>query len=343
MALFIGRECPGCHKIFKENEQVVVCPVCGTPHHRECYDEYGSCVHHERHADGFQWNGGEASGEKSRGEPENSGEHSTLCPRCGVRLGPGVLHCPQCGQFMGDPSVQPENKNPNEDPPFGYGAFPFGGNTGYSRYNGYNIYGGVPPDEAIKNISVKEIGAFVRVNTHYYIPKFYRADKHKKKISFNFAAFFFPEFWFMYRKLYFAGIIYILLDLLTKLIFSPYTLAFYNALSDYTKLANTNGTTDAQILQAFQTVKAPEALYPFLFLQLTLLIVRIFFGVLANRMYMNRTFSSLHKIGREQNDPEMRKYQIMRKGGVNFLFGMLGMFLSYNLIYAFQGVLGLFS
>lgn len=41
--------CPVCTKQFNENDDVVVCPECGTPHHRECYNNLGKCFNEATH------------------------------------------------------------------------------------------------------------------------------------------------------------------------------------------------------------------------------------------------------------------------------------------------------
>ncbi|MDO5014819.1 MAG: RING finger protein [Clostridia bacterium] len=46
--------CDKCKKEFTDNDDVVVCPVCGTPHHRACYFESGRCVHESEHGK-FEW------------------------------------------------------------------------------------------------------------------------------------------------------------------------------------------------------------------------------------------------------------------------------------------------
>ncbi|MGN1195963.1 MAG: RING finger protein, partial [Acutalibacteraceae bacterium] len=47
--------CPGCGEVFKEGDDVVVCPECGTPQHRQCYEKNGGCVNAALHEQGFVW------------------------------------------------------------------------------------------------------------------------------------------------------------------------------------------------------------------------------------------------------------------------------------------------
>ncbi len=46
---YIKYKCPVCNNQFKEDDDVVVCPECGTPHHRECYIENGKCANADKH------------------------------------------------------------------------------------------------------------------------------------------------------------------------------------------------------------------------------------------------------------------------------------------------------
>lgn len=42
-------KCPVCNNQFTEEDDVVVCPECGTPHHRECYIQKGNCANSDKH------------------------------------------------------------------------------------------------------------------------------------------------------------------------------------------------------------------------------------------------------------------------------------------------------
>ena len=46
---YTNYKCPVCHNQFTEDDDVVVCPECGTPHHRECYIQNGNCANADKH------------------------------------------------------------------------------------------------------------------------------------------------------------------------------------------------------------------------------------------------------------------------------------------------------
>ena len=44
-----GLSCAGCKAYLFEEDDIVYCPVCGAPHHRECYNRTGHCALEELH------------------------------------------------------------------------------------------------------------------------------------------------------------------------------------------------------------------------------------------------------------------------------------------------------
>ncbi len=55
MIQYKGKVCESCKKAFEEDEQIVYCPQCGAPLHKNCWDENGGCPYSERHSSGFKW------------------------------------------------------------------------------------------------------------------------------------------------------------------------------------------------------------------------------------------------------------------------------------------------
>ena len=50
-----NEKCPVCDKFFTDNDDIVICPDCGTPHHRECYNSLGHCANSDKHSEGFEY------------------------------------------------------------------------------------------------------------------------------------------------------------------------------------------------------------------------------------------------------------------------------------------------
>ena len=57
-------KCPVCNQQFSRDDDIVTCPECGTPHHRECYGLTGHCVNRGLHSTGYSF----------------LEEHKPLCP-----------------------------------------------------------------------------------------------------------------------------------------------------------------------------------------------------------------------------------------------------------------------
>lgn len=57
MSKFENKLCPVCRTRFIKGADVVVCPTCGTPHHRSCYCLLEHCAYENIHAEGWSWKG----------------------------------------------------------------------------------------------------------------------------------------------------------------------------------------------------------------------------------------------------------------------------------------------
>ena len=180
--------CSVCHAYLFEEDDVVYCPVCGAPHHRECYNSIGHCALEELHGTEQQYDI-----VKHKTEEANQNE-------------------------------QPQQEKTKDDyrrqePPF-KSSFE---NTVY-----FDLLGGVPKDYQIDDgITANEAKNFVISNTMRYIPKFAKLSKHNK-ISWNFMAFLFPCGWFLSRKMYKNGIIAGFLSIISTLFSLPLNNALVN-------------------------------------------------------------------------------------------------------------------
>lgn len=187
--------CPLCGQAFNDTDDVVVCPDCGTPHHRECWFKNGECVNSERH--GIKE---PIEVEFKQVEQENNIENST------------------------ENSIEKNDENTSGNAQvFGYFGNPnFGENQEKE-----------PPQKIVqdimdrlKNNSQEEVvidnhklsffAAAIGKNQEYYLPRFMLFEKVKKAFSWNIAGFFVPLAWTLYRKMY----------KLSALIFAVYMVIF---------------------------------------------------------------------------------------------------------------------
>lgn len=92
-------KCDGCGRVFQNDDDIVVCPECATPQHRECYKEKGGCVNAHLHAEGFQWQGEKQLSEKPVQPIEEKKETAPdlICPNCQHPNPHGSTSCQRCG------------------------------------------------------------------------------------------------------------------------------------------------------------------------------------------------------------------------------------------------------
>ena len=85
MSNYSGAKCFSCGEVFKDGDDIVVCPDCGTPYHRACYQKEGKCINTELHENEGSWSARDPKGENIR------------CSRCGFENTPDRQVCRQCG------------------------------------------------------------------------------------------------------------------------------------------------------------------------------------------------------------------------------------------------------
>lgn len=245
---FKGCSCVGCNNIFEENDDAVVCPVCGSPHHRACWTEQGKCANSDLHKDGFVWVYPEELKKEEAPVKEapietnlrfKNGENAVVCPHCkSLNYGNDAL-CLKCQKPLFD---TPENSFNNqelsaEDPenvngynggyqgntsaygmPFGNGVMPQ-----EDAFSYYRRFGGLRPDTLVDSIPASEYADYIgEKKSGDYIRKFVNMARFGRKISVSICALLFGPAWFLYRKLYKEGLLYgaaiIILSLLTGIL-----------------------------------------------------------------------------------------------------------------------------
>ncbi|MCL2056316.1 MAG: DUF2628 domain-containing protein [Oscillospiraceae bacterium] len=203
MANYVGVRCPVCSKKFTQADDVVVCPVCGAPHHRHCYKLENKCAFEKEHITGKNWQAGDESGD---GEIRS-------CHVCNIRVPKGALFCSVCGAKLTVSKEPPGRADENSgggqtekkpaDNPYGW-DFP---GMEFMSDPSFSTYGGVDPEEEISGVPAKDLAKYIDANSGYYLPRFRHMFKTGGNISPNFAALFFGFFYYFYRKMYSAGFV----------------------------------------------------------------------------------------------------------------------------------------
>lgn len=290
-----GVSCVRCHAYLFPEDDIVYCPVCGAPHHRECYNQLGHCALEEFHGTDRQYDKVKArEEEQAAAEMPNTGENAEgliTCQMCHEKYDFALNACPKCGA----PNIA---------------------KAGGSFVN-FDFLGVVPADYDIGDgITADEAKRFVAANTPRYIPKFAVLNA-KNKLSWNWLAFLFPCGWMLSRKMYKNGIIAGLLTVISSLFYLP----FMNAINN---LGTTPGETQAQIMQSIyeHLPKMGAAVIAALLAGFVLNIaVRILSALFGDYLYKQYAISSIKTIRAESEDMD---YDYRKKGGVNIFLFLLG-------------------
>ena len=237
MARYTGNHCPVCEQVFTDDDDIVVCPDCGTPYHRACWQKVGACLHQSEHAAGFEW-------QPEFGPEAEAAAHAAICPNCGTHNEPGSARCSHCGVPLPRPDEAPrEQPSASEENGPIYarrpGAYTPGSDSTRSAAGPHiDAYGAgadgtiyrreVGPEDAIDGIKAKHWAIFLGRSPMYYLMQFFRMSETRRRITFSFSAFFFGPAYLLYRKMWREGI---LTGILSVLFYLPGLLdvvAYYN-------------------------------------------------------------------------------------------------------------------
>ncbi|WP_322174784.1 RING finger protein [Acutalibacter caecimuris] len=332
---FTGIKCPVCGVAFKEGDDVVVCPQCGAPYHRDCYNQEGRCIFTGLHEAGEEW--------KPPAPPKPPEAAVRVkdkeCPVCGCLNDRDAAACARCGNDLRRPQQAVPPGPAQAPPPYNpYGA-PQRGGYGVPPFV-FDPMGGVNPADVLDTgVSFGDVSKLVRQNTTYYMPVF-RYIKQTGKNKFNFSAFLFSGAWMLYRKQYKGG------ALVTGLMFLLYLLYLGASvfvatpalllLMEEAGMDPTQGfaPSSAQMLIISQRMATEPGLYlqiclPMLCL-LAMLVVMVVVGMRGNKMYLKHCVKTVRQV-KAANVADEPTMTLDDKGGVNTSIAIC-MFVCYFLL-----------
>ncbi len=302
---YIGEKCPVCNNTFAEGEDIVVCPECGTPFHRECWEKTNRCINEDKHGE-FTWS------PDITVEPIVSDDStiSKLCPSCSARNDENATTCKNCGEPL------------EEEYDFSV----------YQQHS--NSIQHIEAHRILREMNASPITRYVQQNHEKYVKKFEKIDK--KKPTFNWAAFLFNPYWFFYRKLYYVGGIFIGIQLLITVLltFIMNRLGLTEIMVAYMEATST-GSVEA--IQAALLSIEPH-MTELIILWLVALLPNIIVGFSADRIYKRKAFKDIKNIesaGEIDNLLAYAKYgagvsifsAVLSYFGYNVLTSVLSMFL----------------
>ncbi len=290
-----GEKCPVCHGYMFDDEDIVFCPVCGQPHHRECYNALGECASARYHGTDMQYR-----------KPER----------------------PQTQEQTEQPQPQVDFDEQEEVENNRFGGFEGNGATFITNID---PYGGVSPNkvDTQTNITAKEYKKCVVFNTARYIPKFFGIQKGSRS-SWNWASAIFPHAWYFYRKCYGQGVLAFVLRLVGVALSSFGSIQLFKHLGiDYAAAAGyaqimANST---QITNAIMTDTA--SLINFLIAAAGMVIVlatHIISGIFGDAIYKKECVRKIDSLKQIEDDAE-REAKTRRAYGINIYYGLAALML----------------
>ena len=286
-----GEKCSVCHAYLFDEDDVVYCPQCGAPHHRDCYNAIGHCGLEQYHGTENQNKKPENKKEEDKQQKFNNTKTQTVCNICGNVYSSDDKVCSSCGA----PNISK-----------------MGGS-----FVSFDFLGGVPADMDIgEGVTANEAKMFVGTNTQRYIPKF-ASFNFGKKISWNWAAFLFPCAWFSSRKMYTVGILTGALHIAFAMLLLP----FNKAISVFDFSESSNYIEASQIIAQNIDKIGKVVIFAAIIGIILQLILRVFSATVGDYFYKRRVIKCVKEI---KNGTEDQAVAYRRRGGFSFIAAFLG-------------------
>ncbi|MDO5559514.1 MAG: RING finger protein [Oscillospiraceae bacterium] len=292
MSKYSGEICTVCSKKFDQEDDIVVCPQCGTPYHRSCYQEAGRCINEKLHESHQSW--------KPQCNDNEEVKDEKICPRCSKQNAHDASECSGCGARLDDANIKPGLNDAD-----------------FIKIDLSDQYFGMNPDEKMDDegtVTLGEVGDYVKNNKLYYLSVFKRIRSSGIKISFNIFAFFFPNYYCASRKMYlWSGILTLL-----SLVFS--TPEFIDALAGF-------GSVTAGFAGDINT----KGLFAGILYSCNI-ITRILFGLFANNIYYRHTINKLKKFRAASKDSAQYRFRVRSEGGTSIVSVIIIMLIEATLV-----------
>ena len=304
---YIGSKCPVCDKYFHIHDDIVVCPECGTPSHRECYTNNGGCINAHKHAQGYDYNK-----ENTFNYTDETSDY--VCKKCGTKNSEDAFFCNKCGAELGESKFS-QNPYQRQQPGFNNPDMPnMGPNVMF-----IDPLAGVDKNADFgDSVTAGECAKYVKQNTPYFINVFKNIRVFSKS-RFNFCALIFGGGYLLYRKMYKIGAFITALQV-AFMIFSIYIGNYIDASGNFSNLISAYQTanTNAVVNQFYELSTYDQFMISaYSIIGLLDLIIEIVLGFCANRIYFNHCKKQIKKIKTKNETQADIDSALSKKGGVN--------------------------
>ncbi len=314
---FENQICPVCNEKFKESHEIVVCPECGTPHHRDCYNSLGECKNASLHKEGFSF------------EPvETEKEKIDILIDDEIKNTKDVVNVVNV-EFNGDDSKNNENLRSTIEELF------------------KNINGKSTDQVLINNTPSSYYEAAIGKNQNYYMPRFLIMEGTQKKHLLNVCAFVFPFAWSVYRKMYkLALLVFCIYIALLGVTIAPILAneeyieamnkcymedpTFYEKVLLYDAGQNVTFTkTQSEFIEISKNLTiSPVIAYSTLFVSIAM---KILLGMFATKLYKEKLTKNIEKAKKLSLEESQLKSYLKSKYGVTPMFiAIIAGFIEYT-------------
>lgn len=302
VAYYEGLSCPVCSKAFVPDEDIVVCPQCGLPHHRACWKSIGKCYADNKHGTSDQWSRDAVHAEAAAAD---AAPDANVCPKCGTNNTQYAEFCSRCGC---DLSVDDWHSAVASSDAREYAPY-------RAASNGYGS------SETLGGVSTEELAAVVGNNTSYYIPRFQRMNRGQSG-GWNWAIFLLSPFWLFYRKQYLLGII----------CFCVYVLSGVTS-----AIITASVPVEADLTQMTNIVQAHALFYPWMAVTSIWFAIKVLLAIKGNALYFSHCKKKVCRIKAKTPDitvNELGSYGGVSAGSAILLFSVseVGVYFVANLI-----------
>lgn len=278
-----GKKCVVCNAYLFEEDDVVHCPVCGAPHHRNCYSSLGHCALEENHGTANQYT-------EIKEEPKSQDDSTvSVCDFCGKSVEEQTPYCPHCGS-------------------------PRGVQFSFNRYGSQiHIDNSTEIDD---KVTVKELSPIILTNQTRYFSRFLKL-KERGGFSWNWAAFLIPHGWFAFRKMYSLSWVFSLLTIMASSLTLPFNLAV-TKLPGYVDLKGGSAVLGRFVMENIDKIDSLVVLLAAIGSVLHLAIMLIG-GLFGDRIYKKHVVRVAKEVAKSEDKPTA----LRKKGGMSLFGFML--------------------
>ncbi len=305
--------CPVCNKVFEEGDDIVFCPECGTPHHRDCYKAVGHCVNRGLHASGYSYYDDMKPQEVNETEEEETPDSLA-----------SIFE-----SFKKDEKEENEQSNPIFFP-----SIPEFDSV-YDKDN-----------EKIGGESVSDFAVTIRTNIPRFINIFKEFEYKGRKTSWNWGAFFFGSLYLFFRKMYKQGFAFLcaFVAVVWGSCFAMTKLApnYVEAAKGFAQLYAQNKLT-TQDVEALAKIPDISKVSIILYVSIAIiLVIRIILALFADKFYKTTVCDFIKSVNNQLKDGasfvqtpmfsaqnsemtqlQMKRYYLARRGGTSFFMPLM--------------------